>query len=167
MAPWHYCQRFQRSNSHSSTKEECNDYDCWTLSGNRSSCHLCSSIKCYVFVLCSFQSGIFGISLLCALICVLSYDQPCSSIFVIYICFVCFTVLMCIRFPSIICRSTLFSGLQICYGYSFVCFTVHMGWIMVCGNSCSCVFYVSLIWEKCADAPFICINMFGPWYEVR
>ena len=33
----------------------------------------------------------FGIWLLCVLICVLSYDCPCSSIFVIYVCFVCLT----------------------------------------------------------------------------
>src|SRR6201996_8157298 len=25
--------------------QKCSDYDCWTLSGNRTSCHLCSSIK--------------------------------------------------------------------------------------------------------------------------
>ena len=82
---------FQRSNSHSSTKEECNDYDCWTLSGNRTSCHLCSSIKCYIskcYILSRAHFNlVFGICLLCVLICVcvLIYDWPCSSIFIIYI----------------------------------------------------------------------------------
>ena len=87
----HYCQRLQRSNSHSSTKEECNDYDCWTLSGNRTSCHLRSSIKMlYVCLFAQFNLVSFGIWLLCVLICVLSYDWPCSSIFVSYTCFVLF-----------------------------------------------------------------------------
>ena len=38
-------RELQRCHSRISAEEKCNDYDCWTVSGNRSSCNLCSCIN--------------------------------------------------------------------------------------------------------------------------
>ena len=45
MASWDHCRRIQRSHSNIGTEEECNDYDCWTMSGSRSNCSMCSCIN--------------------------------------------------------------------------------------------------------------------------